>query len=98
VTTGRKVRIDSSWRDDAHCRSADVELFFPSAESGIEEIQAAKGLCQSCHVRNRCLEYALVTNQEDGIWGGTTEGERRRLRRVWLAERRRQKEMIERAS
>jgi WhiB family transcriptional regulator, redox-sensing transcriptional regulator len=98
VIPGQRSRIDSSWRDDAQCRFADLDLFFPNSTVGIEEIQAAKELCQSCPVQSPCLDYALVTNQENGIWGGTTEGERRRLRRAWLADRRRRKAMIERAS
>ncbi len=98
MSTGRQVRIDISWREHANCRTAPLEMFFPESGNGIEEIQAAKVLCQSCPVRNACLEYSLVTNQENGIWGGTTEGERRRVRRAWLAARRRQKELIERAS
>ena len=36
-----------------------------------------------------CLEFALATNQESGIWGGTSEEERRKLRKAWLAARRR---------
>lgn len=66
-------------------------LFFPAGSTGvaIEEIQAAKAVCETCHVRDACLQYALETNQESGIWGGTAEDERRRLRRAWLANRRR---------
>jgi WhiB family redox-sensing transcriptional regulator len=45
-------------------------------------------VCDSCPVRAQCLQFALETNQEAGIWGGTSEEERRRLRRVWLARRR----------
>ena len=31
-----------------------------------------------------CLLYALETNQATGVWGGTTEDERRALRRTWV--------------
>ena len=30
-----------------------------------------------------CLQFALTTNQEDGVWGGYSEDERRELRRRW---------------
>jgi WhiB family redox-sensing transcriptional regulator len=43
----------------------------------------------TCPVAEPCLEYALETNQRAGIWGGTTEEERKSLRRKWLAGRRR---------
>ena len=46
-------------------------------------------MCRSCPVVEECLAYALETNQEAGVWGGTSEEERRRLRRAWLAARRR---------
>jgi WhiB family redox-sensing transcriptional regulator len=46
-------------------------------------------VCISCESRTSCLEFALATNQESGIWGGTTEEERRKLRKVWLARQRR---------
>jgi WhiB family redox-sensing transcriptional regulator len=32
-------------------------------------------------VRQACLDFAIDTRQHDGIWGGLTEIERRRVRR-----------------
>jgi WhiB family redox-sensing transcriptional regulator len=55
----------------------------------VEQIVSAKGVCDSCDARTSCLEFALATNQESGIWGGTTEEERRKLRKLWLARQRR---------
>jgi WhiB family redox-sensing transcriptional regulator len=46
-------------------------------------------ICGGCKVTEDCLEYALESNQRSGIWGGTTEKERRSLRRRWLADRKR---------
>jgi WhiB family redox-sensing transcriptional regulator len=39
-------------------------------------------------VSEECLEFALATNQEAGIWGGTTEEDRRKLRKAWLSDQR----------
>jgi WhiB family redox-sensing transcriptional regulator len=39
-------------------------------------------------VASECLEFALATNQEAGIWGGTTEEDRRKIRKSWLAQQR----------
>ena len=63
----------------------------PSARPGpaIEQIEAAKRVCRACEAIEPCLEFALATNQESGIWGGTSEEERRKLRKAWLAARRR---------
>ena len=46
-------------------------------------------MCRSCDAMSACLEYALATNQESGVWGGTSEEERRKLRKAWLARQRR---------
>lgn len=82
---------DSGWRDRAACRDTDPDLFFPVGTTGVavEEIEAAKALCQSCPVCAQCLDFALEANQEAGIWGGTSEDERRRMRSAWVAARRR---------
>ena len=59
------------------CMETDPELFFP--ETWVEA-RDAKKLCSTCPVRTACLAYAIETNQQDGIWGGLTPEERRRLR------------------
>lgn len=81
---------DASWRDDAACRNANPALFFPTASAGdvIEDTESALALCRRCPVRERCLEFAMVTNQRDGIWGATSEEDRRRMRSAWVAARR----------
>ncbi len=71
-------RTDVRWREDAACRGVDTDVFFPATD---EEAEEAKAICASCPVREECLEFALQTRQEDGVWGGLTETERRRLRR-----------------
>jgi WhiB family redox-sensing transcriptional regulator len=78
------------WRDRAACRDTNPELFFPIGTTGlaIDQIDAAKAVCEQCPVQRECLEFALATNQEAGVWGGTTEDERRKLRKGWLAEQR----------
>ena len=66
------------WRLDAACRDLDTAIFFPDSE---EDSGPALAVCASCPVRQACLEFALITRQDDGVWGGLTETERRRLRR-----------------
>ena len=72
------------WRNEASCRNTDPDLFFPVGTTGpaLEQIAAAKAVCCECEVRQRCLEFALTTNQDSGIWGGTSEEERRQIRRA----------------
>ncbi|HTJ74847.1 MAG TPA: WhiB family transcriptional regulator [Acidimicrobiales bacterium] len=68
----------NEWRQDAACRDMDTAIFFPETE---EAAAAAKAVCATCPVREACLQFALVTRQDDGVWGGLDENERRRLRR-----------------
>jgi WhiB family transcriptional regulator, redox-sensing transcriptional regulator len=69
------------WRDDAACRDADPELFFPDTRSARDQVTKAKLICRGCPVRAICLSWALSSGQEAGIWGGLTEGQRRGLHR-----------------
>lgn len=91
LTWNRTVDWDAdAWRMEAACRNAEPELFFPIGSTGIavDQIEAAKRVCQSCEAMEPCLDFALATNQESGVWGGTSEDERRKLRKAWLAARR----------
>ena len=67
-----------TWREHAACRGIDASVFYPASE---EEAEAAKEICAGCSVRQLCLEYALSNRERDGVWGGTTERERRRVLR-----------------
>jgi WhiB family redox-sensing transcriptional regulator len=66
------------------CRRLDPDLFFPVSTSGasLTDIEAAKRVCRRCPVATPCLRWALDLGQVSGIWGGTTEEERRALRRA----------------
>ena len=77
------------WKNVAACAGYPDSLFFPSQDATQGQIDKAKAICSVCEVNEQCMEYALETNQRAGIWGGTTEDERRSLRRKWLATRRR---------
>ena len=84
LTWTRPDSLDSDeWRQAASCRSVDPALFFPVGTTGpsVEHIREAKAVCASCPVQAPCLEFALATNQESGIWGGASEEDRRVLRR-----------------
>ncbi|MCF6425823.1 WhiB family transcriptional regulator [Amycolatopsis tucumanensis] len=69
------------WRTRAACRDEDPELFFPVSEMGpgARQVARAKAVCASCPVRAECLAYALDSGLDNGIFGGTTEQERRSL-------------------
>ena len=50
---------------------------YPDPEQRAVAAKAAKTLCHSCPIIEQCFEYALETNQEFGIWGGTSPAERK---------------------
>jgi WhiB family redox-sensing transcriptional regulator len=81
---GNLVLDRAEWREGAACRTTDPGLFFPIGTTGpaLEQIAAAKAVCFDCSVRDDCLTFALSTNQDSGIWGGTSEEERRQIRRA----------------
>ena len=72
---------ESLWRDSAACQGADPELFFPLTEYGrsLVQIHQAKQICRVCQVQRACLTWALQHAMSDGIWGGSTETERRAI-------------------
>lgn len=62
-----------------HCRNADLKIFFPGTGGGASK--RAKSLCRTCPFRDACLQYALGYDLH-GIWGGATQGERRKQQRA----------------
>ena len=71
------------WRDRAACRDTSPELFFPIGTTGrgARPDRRRQARVRQCPVAHECLEFALATNQEAGVWGGLTEDERRRVRK-----------------
>lgn len=63
------------WTWDANCEGTDLELLF----GNVAEQKMAKMVCGPCGVRAECLAYAISKGIEWGVWGGTTEKERRKL-------------------
>ena len=70
--------VELEWQERALCAQTDPEAFFPEKGGSTRE---AKRICQSCEVRDECLEYALEHDERFGIWGGLSERERRRLKK-----------------
>jgi WhiB family transcriptional regulator, redox-sensing transcriptional regulator len=80
----RRTDVEGTdWRHRAACRDMDPELFFPLGTSNacLPQIQAAKQTCRTCPVRQPCLRWALDSG-DAGVWGGTTDDERRSLRGI----------------
>jgi WhiB family transcriptional regulator, redox-sensing transcriptional regulator len=71
------------WRTRSACLSADPDLFFPisATAAAAPQITRAKTICAGCPVRSACLGFAMAHRDLQGIWGGTTDEERRKTRR-----------------
>ena len=67
------------FRHRAACRDVDPELFFPLGSGPLagHQIRPAKSVCSRCPVREPCLNWALSTGQQEGVWGGQDPDQRR---------------------
>jgi WhiB family redox-sensing transcriptional regulator len=70
--------MDTGWMAKGKCRELPPSTFFPSDGVGVD---AARQVCAECPVQAPCLEYALEQRIDHGVWGGTSERERRRIAR-----------------
>jgi WhiB family redox-sensing transcriptional regulator len=68
--------MDYDWMQHGNCRNYPPATFFPSDGVGVD---IARKLCESCPVKQPCLEYALTERVDHGVWGGCSERERRRI-------------------
>jgi WhiB family redox-sensing transcriptional regulator len=77
------MTVGTDWRDYATCRDLDADFFFPVGTIGPaqRQIDEAKRICRACPAQAACLAWAMDQGITSGVWGGTTEDERRALRR-----------------
>jgi WhiB family redox-sensing transcriptional regulator len=68
--------VNTDWMARGNCRYEPPSTFFPSDGVGVE---VAKRICATCPVSAECLEYALEHRIDHGVWGGTSERQRRRI-------------------
>lgn len=66
------------WQEQAACLGMDPDIFFPKQG---ESTQEAKAVCRRCPVKEECLELCLSREEKGGIWGGTSQKERKPMRK-----------------
>lgn len=76
--------FETQWMALGNCAEQPPSTFFPSDGVGVE---VARKICAECPVKSECLEYALTNKIDHGVWGGTSERERRRIHKRRAAER-----------
>lgn len=79
---------DQSWRERSSCHPlflrgvVTVDDFFPegrfvtNSPEYHEHVDGIKAICATCPVTAECLEFARLTHQDEGIWGGLTKPDR----------------------
>lgn len=72
----------AEWHQQAACRGKGPRAFVRGPRS---DYGATRELCDTCPVRRDCLEEALADDSLTGLWGGTTDIERRLIRRGRVA-------------
>ena len=72
------ITEERPWVVFSACRDQDSDLFFPETKA---QERNALAICSICPVQTECLEYAFEADIRFGVWGGTTEKQRRRLAR-----------------
>lgn len=72
--------LSAPWRTHAACLGLDGGPFFIEDHAGRGGYATAKAICAICFVTADCLNYALETRMEEGVWGGLSPRERRRVR------------------
>ena len=70
--------MDTEWMTAGKCNDMPPSIFFPNDGVGVE---IARRICADCPVKAPCLEYALLNRIDHGVWGGSSERERRRIAR-----------------
>jgi WhiB family redox-sensing transcriptional regulator len=77
ATTTWTTTVGAGWMAEAACRELPTAVFFPEDQAGVA---VACLVCGACTVRDLCLEYALTNRIAQGVWGGASESERRKMR------------------
>lgn len=82
--TGETPKRTIAWREQAACKGKPQAVWYPtSAGTGNANpslYNPARRICERCPVMAECLDFALSTNQTEGMWGGLTPKERRERR------------------
>jgi WhiB family redox-sensing transcriptional regulator len=73
------------WHTMAECRTVEKSVFFGSSSPEerpaytLSSIREARALCAACPVFNECLNHAIKSREDYGLWAGTTMRQRREL-------------------
>jgi WhiB family redox-sensing transcriptional regulator len=74
------------------CLGSNPGVFHPDEEERrfTARVEEAKAICDMCPVKQECFEYAIKYKERQGVWGGTSERDRRKIFRAQSRRRRSQ--------
>lgn len=71
-----------SWHKYAACRGLGASTFYLPQHAPRADLEAARAICAGCDVQQTCADDAIARGERHGVWGGMTEGQRRKARRT----------------
>ena len=71
---------ETTWREQAACRNVGPDVNFHPERGDSIMAAKAKAICATCPVTEPCLQYAFANGERQGIWGGYSYPQRRRMR------------------
>lgn len=71
-----RLEATPEWMAVGACRFVDPDLFYSERNNLTRD---PKRVCARCAVAEQCLQWALITDEPHGIWGGQSAGERKSL-------------------
>lgn len=77
-----QIILEGEWKKQGNCVGEESHKFFPTVKVNGEYLyteEDAKEVCQSCPVQRDCLDFAIITKSDVGIFGGYTPEERKLL-------------------
>lgn len=75
-----------TWHSTAACKNADQAMFFPTRPCAPNAWTAGRAICDTCPhtgAHGPCVREGYEVRDEEGLRGGMTPSERRRLYRLW---------------
>lgn len=81
MTENKWAAVGPDWYREAACKDTNSDLFTPAVETPKLLAEVKREFCDHCPVRERCLQFAIISG-DYGFWGGTTTTERRAMKRT----------------
>jgi WhiB family redox-sensing transcriptional regulator len=69
---------DQPWHTSGACNGSDPDAWFPDSRA-TATAAIAQRICHTCPVMDECADWAINTREAWGVWGATTESDRKAI-------------------